>query len=259
MEFYGLIGRGCSGGYLPRLHNGFFLLTQRSAAYKDFELEGEEISLVINSIRTLSIKGVNVAMPYKKSIIAFCDILDKSVTETGSVDVLLNDNGCITGYNTAYRGFGKLYEGVCPQGLNSAAVISDPGNTDSVILYLHDSGIDEIILISDTIGDCPFENMRMVPYDLISDISADVIINGKSFSDDFEIPDEIFFHNFKYAIDLCGPTQTEFIRMAERAGLVAVSGRSMLIHQAVLAQEIWQGHSLSPEFTDMIEYLVDEV
>ena len=58
---------------------------------------------------------------------------------------------------------------------------------------------------------------------------------------------EQIISKFDAAADLIyNPRETEFLRLARRAGKPAVNGLTMLVAQAVAAQEIWLGRSIAP-------------
>ena len=77
MEFYGLIGRNLDHSISSQMHNKIFALTQKEAAYKNFDIERDDIGLVINAMKTLAIRGANVTMPYKEIALYLCDSLDE--------------------------------------------------------------------------------------------------------------------------------------------------------------------------------------
>ena len=58
---------------------------------------------------------------------------------------------------------------------------------------------------------------------------------------------EQILSKFDAAADLIyNPRETEFLRLARQVGKPAVNGLTMLVAQAVAAQEIWLGRSIDP-------------
>ena len=258
MEFYGLIGCNLEHSISPQIHNKIFSLTKREAAYKSFDVEKDDVGLVISAIKTLAVSGANVAMPYKELALYLCDSLDESAQKTLSVNTLVNKDGLIKGYNTGYYGFGKLYEEVCPENLKTAVILGNGGSAKTAVHYLHDIGMKKITVVSRRIEDSPFSNTRIIPYDFLPDVKADVVINTTPLGMMPNIYDcvleEYLFANFRYAIDIVyNPYETEFVKRAKRQGLVCASGMTMLIWQSLRAQEIWQGRTFNDELFEQIK------
>lgn len=75
MEFYGLIGEKLSHSLSPKIHNTLFKDLKIEGAYKLFEVEKENLGKLIESIKLLKIKGVNVTIPYKQDVMEYLDFI----------------------------------------------------------------------------------------------------------------------------------------------------------------------------------------
>jgi shikimate dehydrogenase len=57
-------------------------------------------------MRTAPFRGINVTIPYKRRVAAYCETLDDAAKQTGSVNtVVRGEGGSLHGYNTDYAGF----------------------------------------------------------------------------------------------------------------------------------------------------------
>lgn len=60
----------------------------------------KNLKKTICSVKILGIRGLNVTLPYKMSIIKLLDIVDKKALKIGAVNTIVNKNGKLYGYNT---------------------------------------------------------------------------------------------------------------------------------------------------------------
>ena len=56
-------------------------------------------------LRREDIGGLNVTIPYKREVMAFCDVIDEGAKAIGSVNTLVRRGGKLYGYNTDIDGF----------------------------------------------------------------------------------------------------------------------------------------------------------
>jgi shikimate dehydrogenase len=98
MKTYGLLGESLSHSFSPQIHaklGGYHYLL--------FEKKPEELQ---EFLKYGGFEGINVTIPYKKTVIPFCSELSDTAKRTGSVNTLLNRaDGTLFGANTDYFGF----------------------------------------------------------------------------------------------------------------------------------------------------------
>ena len=68
---FAIIGNPLSHSLSPIMHNYWLNKYNINAEYELLEIEEEEIENVINKIKDKEIMGINVTLPYKKSVIPF--------------------------------------------------------------------------------------------------------------------------------------------------------------------------------------------
>ena len=98
MKKFGLLGRKLGHSYSPQIHKFFY-----DNKYLLYEKEPDEVE---NFLKSGLLDGMNVTIPYKKTVIPFCDKLSKTAQKIGAVNTIVKEpDGTLTGYNTDYCGF----------------------------------------------------------------------------------------------------------------------------------------------------------
>ena len=107
IKVYGLVGRDIDYSFSKDYFNEKFKRDKIiNSCYKNFDLK--EINQFKNLIEQNDIIGLNVTIPYKKSIIKFLDKIDETAKKINAVNTLIFDKKKgIVGYNTDYYGFKK--------------------------------------------------------------------------------------------------------------------------------------------------------
>ena len=85
---YGVIGKPLSHSLSPALHNFWFKRNNLKASYSLIEIKENQISNIINKIRTKELHGINVTVPYKKAVIPFLDLIINDAEATSSVNTI---------------------------------------------------------------------------------------------------------------------------------------------------------------------------
>ena len=97
-KVYGLLGRKLGHSWSAPIHAAL-----GCADYRLIELEPEELGAFL---AREDIGGLNVTIPYKRDVMAYCDVLDPMAEAIGSVNTLVRRaDGKLYGYNTDTAGF----------------------------------------------------------------------------------------------------------------------------------------------------------
>ncbi|MBC2456282.1 shikimate dehydrogenase [Clostridium beijerinckii] len=258
MEFYGLIGEKLSHSLSPKIHNTLFKDLKVEGAYKLFEVEKENLGKLIESIKLLKIKGVNVTIPYKQDVMEYLDFISDEAKKIGAVNTIYLKDNKLYGYNTDYYGFGTILnnnEIVIRD--NVAMVLGNGGAAKAVITYLLDHGIKKIYLVSRKIKENSVdkdERIEFKTYEEISEIKGDILINTTPlgmYPKVYDTPvNEDIINNFNSLIDIIyNPRETRFLKIGKNSNKKVCGGIEMLVGQAIKAEEIWQGCQLDNELT----------
>ncbi|MAG26827.1 hypothetical protein CMI47_14895 [Candidatus Pacearchaeota archaeon] len=79
-----------------------------NAIYKSFY--SDNIKKSVEAVKTLSISGFAVSMPFKIEVLDLVDELTKEVESIGSTNTIVNNKGYLTAYNTDYYGVKSYFE-----------------------------------------------------------------------------------------------------------------------------------------------------
>ncbi|UJF16033.1 shikimate dehydrogenase [Jeotgalibaca sp. MA1X17-3] len=262
MNFYGLLGETLGHSFSPRLHKLIYQKTKVDAAYKLFPFPPKELQQAMDGIRTLSIEGVNVTIPYKEAVLPYLDEVDSFAKKLGAVNTIKNINGKLIGYNTDYNGFGLILNRRNWDVNGKVAVILGSGGAAKTVeAYLVDHGIRQIYIVTRSPERFEHtENKTYVNYEEVQSLCGDYLINTTPigmYPDCKSTPvNEKTIQNFDYIIDLIyNPTETALLKLGSKNSKQTANGLDMLVGQAVRAVEIWQESSIDEE---IIEQLIFE-
>jgi shikimate dehydrogenase len=189
-----------------------------------------------------NLKGLNVTIPHKQTVIPFLDKLDPAAAEIGAVNTIKIDKGKTTGFNTDYIGFLDSLQQFYPeQDRKQALVLGSGGASRAVQAALKFLQI-------------PFKVISRQPqpeqlaYAEISEAllqSHDLIINTSPLgmypeAETFPpipyeyLTDKHFLYDLVY-----NPAETVFLQKGKARGAKTINGLEMLHRQAEAAWQIW--------------------
>lgn len=228
MKKYYLLGEKLSHSYSAVIHSFFGL------DYSLRELPPEKLSEFVKSRK---FDGLNVTIPYKKTIVPLLDEVDGIAEKTGAVNTVLNKNGKLIGYNTDYYGMKYALEAAKITLKGKDVLILGSGGAGIVAEKLAiDEGAASVEIVSRK-GKLNYENI----YDREK---TQVIINATPVGTfpfaDGAACDVSRFKNLEGAFDcVYNPFRSKFVLDAEKIGARACGGLTMLVAQAVYSEKIW--------------------
>ncbi len=228
MKKYYLLGEKLSHSYSAVIHSFFGL------DYSLRELPPEKLGEFVKSRK---FDGLNVTIPYKKSIVHLLDEVDGIAEKTGAVNTVLNKNGKLVGYNTDYYGMKYALEAAKITLKGKNVLILGSGGAGIVAEKLAiDEGAASVEIVSRK-GKLNYENI----YDREK---TQVIINATPVGTfpfaDGAACDVSRFKNLEGAFDcVYNPFRSKFVLDAEKIGARACGGLTMLVAQAVYSEKIW--------------------
>ena len=233
---YGLLGRKLDHSYSPQLHN---MLSDYE--YKLYEVEPEDLDTFME---TTKLSGMNVTIPYKKSVMKYCVELSDAARKMGCCNTLVKMADGWHGDNTDYYGFCAMVKnrGIDFDG-RKVLVLGSGGASNTVCRASEDLGAREIVVISRS-GDNNYSNLD-------KHADADIIVNATPvgmFPYNGQCMLELKqFPKLEGVVDLIyNPERTALLLQAEELGIKHTDGLYMLVAQAKKAAEIFAG-KLIPE------------
>lgn len=240
---YGLLGEKLGHSFSPEIHSML-----GNYEYRLFEVEKNELE---NFIKYGEWDGINVTIPYKKTVMSYLDEISENAQKIGSVNtVVRRSDGTLFGDNTDYYGF--LYT-VRRSGINfggkKVLVLGTGGASLAVKAVISDLNAGEIISISRS-GENNYQNIK-------NHADADIIVNTtpvgmypKNLVSPVKVSD---FTHLSAVFDIIyNPQKTQLVLDAEKLDIPAFSGLSMLVAQAKRASEIFFDKEIDDSVTEKI-------
>ena len=241
MAKYGLIGHNIGYSFSKTFFNFKFEKENRNDSYENFDIPVlSEMSKILENNPDL--KGLNVTIPYKKSIIQLLDEVDKEALQIGAVNTIkINKDGTLKGYNTDHYGFSKALTEFLPINEKKALVLGTGGASEAVKYVLEIMNF-EVTQVSRT------KTENNITY---TDLNRDIITQNYlivnctplgTFPNIEEYPDIPYEYLTEdhLAFDLTyNPRETKFMKLSKDRGARKSNGLKMLEYQAKKAWSIW--------------------
>jgi len=189
-------------------------------------------------------RGINVTIPYKETVMAYCDVIDQKAQDIGAVNTIVNRDGKLYGYNTDFDGVLYLLgrHNIDLAG-KRVMVLGSGGTSKTVCAVARYQKAREVVVVSRE------EKAGLLSYTQAkSRKDIEVIINTSPVgmypaNDDMPI-DPAHYPKLSAVADVIyNPLRTSFVLAAKARGLTAVGGLEMLVSQAAFAV----GHFLGRE------------
>tara|TARA_B100001063_G_C16673636_1_gene507796 strand:+ start:108 stop:902 length:795 start_codon:yes stop_codon:yes gene_type:complete len=248
MKKFFVIGNPIEHSLSPKLHNFWIKENNIDAIYDKKKLEESEIESFIYQIKQEKIIGLNVTIPFKKTVISYLDELSPEADQTQSVNTIISDNDNLVGYNTDIIGFIKAIESLNYNMKGKKVFILGAGGVvPSIVFALKKMGALEIIVSNRTKEKAEnlkkqFKNLKVLDWGNIPDF--DVVINATSMGLNKEVINLDFSNigNGKLFYDVIyNPKETNFLKGGKKLGNQAENGKMMFIYQAFEAFKLWHG------------------
>jgi shikimate dehydrogenase len=263
MKKFLVIGNPIEHSLSPQLHNFWIKDNNIDAVYDKKKLEEDEIKDFVQQIKQKKIAGLNVTVPFKKTIISFLDKLSLDAEQTQSVNTICFENGNLVGHNTDINGFTKAIESLDYKIKNKTIFILGAGGVvPSIILALIKMEASEIIISNRTRKKAEnlknqFKDLKVLDWGKIP--KFDVILNATSLGLNNEIINLDFSNvgNGKLFYDVIyNPKETYFLKEGKKLGNKTENGRLMFIYQAFEAFKLW--HGIEPKINSETLRILDD-
>ena len=265
-KILGIIGHPVGHSLSPFLQNSALEACNLNYVYVPFDVHPENLESAVAGLRTLGVEGFNVTIPHKSSVIPFLDHLDESAELAGAVNVVRNDGGSLTGYNTDGVGLLKsLAEDVdFIPGTGRIVVIGAGGAARGAVAALCRAGASRLVVVNrsqDKALDLTtslrrhFRDVEMCVVGTAEELApyltdCTLVLNTTSLGMKNEaipflkltaLQPSVKVYDMVYT-----PAVTPFLREAMNRGITCANGSGMLIGQGEYAFNIWTGRMPPP-------------
>ena len=239
---FGLVGKNISYSF-SKAHftKKFEELNLLDYSYEN--LDFQDISELPNFLKNnRNLKGLNVTIPYKETIIPYLYKLSKKASEIGAVNTIrFTKKGKLKGYNTDYYGFQKALEPLLKPHHKKALLLGTGGASKAVAYALNQMGIattyvsrtsSENVISYSQINAETFKEYQII-------INCTPLGTSPNTNECPEIPYQYFTSNH-IAFDLIyNPAETLFLQKAKEQSSIIKNGLEMLVFQAEKSWDIW--------------------
>lgn len=240
----------------PMIH-GYWLrqLGLDAASYDAIEVQPAEIDGFISSIVQRGFVGGNVTIPHKEAAYRGVEIRDREAEAIGAVNTIWIAEGKLHGTNTDAYGFRANLDQYAPDwhDAETAVVLGAGGASRAIVHALIGAGFRDIRLVNRTreraaeLARRFGASVKAHHWDDISGLlsGCGLLVNttavgmdgaGALDIDMCRLPARAVVTDIVYV-----PLETRLLADARKAGLRAVDGLGMLLHQAVPGFEKWFG------------------
>jgi shikimate dehydrogenase len=260
-----VIGHPVQHSLSPALHNAGFASLGLEWAYVAFDVAEGRAPAALEAMRTLGLGGLSVTMPHKEAVAAMVDELDPAAAALGSVNTVVARDGRLIGHSTDGNGFvaSVLAAGHGVTG-RRICVLGAGGAARSIVEALARHGAAEIVVINRSAAPASRAAAlagRVGRVGVQADVLAtDIVVNATSVGMSAAgagaegggmVVDPALLRAGHVVADIVyHPRRTPLLAAAEATGAAIVDGLGMLVHQAVLQQQLWTG--LSPDVGAMV-------
>ena len=261
-SFLALIGNPVEHSLSPVMHNAALQYLGLDLIYLAIPCQENDLELVINSLKKINCKGLNITIPFKEKVFDLCSEVSPVAKKLKAINTLkLNSNKEWSATNTDVDGFIFPLKNLKLKNKKSI-ILGSGGASRSVIQGLIDLKISEITLISRNKNSLSelidnFKHQIQIQGFINSDKQSikiieetDLIVNttpvGMKTSKE---ADDIlpFGENFWKSLNsqtivydlIYNPSPTPLLRFCEKKGCETIDGTQMLIAQGAKSLSYW--------------------
>ena len=240
----GLLGEKLGHSYSPAIHG---MLADYE--YRLYERAPEDVE---RFVKEGDWDGLNVTIPYKKTVLPYRAELSDRARRIGSVNTLVRrPDGSIYGDNTDAYGFERLLSrsGIPVQG-RKVLVLGSGGASVMACVVLEELGAKSVVVISRG-GENHYGNLSRHE-------DAQILVNttpvGMFPQNGTAAVDLAMFPNCEGVVDVVyNPARTALLLQAERLSIPCAGGLYMLVAQAKRSAELFCGQAIADSEIDRIE------
>jgi shikimate dehydrogenase len=262
----GVIGEPIEHTLSPLMHNAAFEALKLDYVFLAFRVKPAEVESAVNGMRALNIRGLNVTMPHKSTVIKHLDRVDLSAQIVNSVNTLLNKENLLFGFNTDGVGAFKALKENGVELKGRKVLLLGAGGAARAIAYTMAKEADELAVLNRTVKQAQalaklleksfnkkISTGSLSPSDIQSNLQdSDILINATSVgmkpkAEESPVPPKLLRSNLAVMDIVYNPLETKLAKDAKAAGARVVSGVEMLIYQGAASFELWTGKSAPVE------------
>jgi shikimate dehydrogenase len=257
-----VIGHPIGHSLSPAIHNAAFAAIGLDYAYVAHDVLPERVPEAIAGMRALGYRGLSVTIPHKVAALACADEVDATARAIGCINTIVNDEGCLRGYNSDGRGaLNALRAASLDPAGKRVVVLGSGGAARAVAMTLAlESAPRELLLLGVVEGE-----LDALRRDIAS--RSDVALQAALLEENelravlprtdlllqctpvgmhpntnqTLVPRELLHERLGVFDAVYNPRRTKLLEEAAAAGARIVQGLEMFLGQAAVQFELWTG------------------
>lgn len=268
-ELIGLIATPIRHSKSPTMHNAAFQKLGLDYAYLAFEVGEDDLEDTIKGFKAMKVRGWNVSMPHKTTIVQYLDHLTPVAKMCGAVNTVVNNNGILTG--TITDGIGYM-QSLKDQGIDvigkKMTVVGAGGAATAICMQAAVDGVKEISIFNrhDEFYERGEKNVEIIQSStschaqlfsledheaLRHEIAESVIfinatnVGMKPLEKQMVLPSIDYLKKGMIVSDVIYmPEKTRLLEEAEKFGCSIINGLGMMLFQGAEAFKLWTGEDM---------------
>ena len=240
IENFGLIGKDISYSFSKKFFTRKFINEGlNNCSYENYDINS--ISELLEVINDTKIKGLNVTIPYKESVIELLNHIDPIAKKIGAVNTIkIDKQNKLLGYNTDYIGFKQSLESNISN--QKRALILGTGGASKAIVYALKTLNIKTLLVSrkkreESINYEDISNQVIKDHTII--INCTPLGTYPNIEECPKIPYQYITERHLCYDLIYNPIKTKFLILSEKEGASIINGNEMLENQAIESWKIW--------------------
>lgn len=268
-----LIGSPVSHSGSPAMYNYSFQKLGLDYAYVAFDVKENGVKAALDAMRLFKMRGMNVTMPNKTEAMRHMDELSPAAQIMGAVNVIVNEDGKLKGYNTDGEGFVNNLKDHGVDIVGKKLIVAGGGGAATAIqvqcaldgaraiaIFNKKDGFFERTLataekIKNAVPNCEVQVFDIDDEEKLREEIADgdifinaTVVGMKPMDDQSIIKDVSMLRSDLVVVDIVyNPEETKLLREAKAAGCTCVGGKGMLVWQGASAFRLFTGKEMPVE------------
>ena len=260
-SFLALIGNPVSHSLSPIMQNAAIQYLGLDLIYMAIPCKDEDLEIVVNSLKKMNCKGLNITIPFKQKVFNMCSEISPVAKKVKAINTLkLTDDKDWIGTNTDIDGFiypiknlnlikksslilgsggaaRSVIQGLIKLKLSKITIISRNKSSLNELItnFKNDIEIEGLLSTNNEINNLIQETdliINTTPVGMSNTINNDDIPFGKNFWD--SINSKTIVYDLIY-----NPSPTPFLKFCDKKGCMTIDGTQMLIAQGAKSLSFW--------------------
>ena len=240
IDKFGLIGKNISYSFSKKFFTQKFIKEGlNNCSYENYDISS--IYKLLEVLNDSKIKGLNVTIPYKESVIELLNYIDPIAKKIGAVNTIkIDKQNKLLGYNTDYIGFKQSLESNISN-QKRALILGTGGASKAIVYALKTLNIKTLLVSRKNREECiTYEDVsNQIIKDHTIIINCTPLGTYPNIEECPKIPYQYITERHLCYDLIYNPIKTKFLILSEKKGASIINGNEMLENQAMESWKIW--------------------